>query len=164
MHVYLIRHGIAVSPELATSDRERWLTDRGILKTKAVAKQLVRSGLKFDLILSSPLVRAVQTAKILRDVGLSDRVEIQPELAPGGSIQAWLESWPTPESKSTPDSIALVGHEPDLSQWAELLIFGEIKHKIILKKAGTIGIQFPTSALVLGQGSLHSLIPPRYLQ
>src|SRR4028118_1349152 len=92
MELYLIRHGIAAERETYANDEERPLTDKGRKKTEKVAKQLRKHGLRFDLILTSPLVRARETAMILQDAGLSSHVEEFTNLAPDGDIHAWV-SW-----------------------------------------------------------------------
>ncbi|NEO26328.1 MAG: phosphohistidine phosphatase SixA [Kamptonema sp. SIO4C4] len=79
MEVYLIRHGIAGDRNDYPTDEERPLTDKGKSKTRKVAQRLKTLGLQFDLILTSPLRRAQQTATILQEVGLSPTVE---EFAP----------------------------------------------------------------------------------
>ena len=64
MQLCLIRHGIAIEPEVDTNDIERTLTEKGRQKTRQVAKQLRDKELHFDLILTSPLIRARETAAI----------------------------------------------------------------------------------------------------
>ena len=64
---------------------------------------------------------------------------------------------------SSPNVLALVGHEPDLSQWAELLIWGEAKGVLQLKKAGIIGIEIPDHIDPIGNSILFWLTPPRLL-
>jgi len=59
--------------------------------------------------------------------------------------------------------LGIVGHEPDLSAWAELLVFGEIKGSLVLKKAGIIGITIPEVGLPIGNSLLFLLIPPKLL-
>jgi phosphohistidine phosphatase len=56
-----------------------------------------------------------------------------------------------------------VGHQPDLTDWAEQLIWGEIREKLILKKAGIIGLSVPPLASPLGQCQLFLLTSPKWL-
>lgn len=159
-NLYLIRHGIAGQHGDYATDRERPLTEEGKHKTRQVADRLSSLDLKFDLILTSPLVRAKQTADILQEVGLSKRLEEAAYLAPGGDLQAWLnwlEDW-----KESAKSLALVGHEPDLSAWAETLIWGSAQSKLILKKAGAIGLTLPLSGSPIAHSQLFWLTPPRF--
>src|SRR5262245_19157912 len=65
MHVLLVRHGTATSPDFAPTDEMRWLTDTGRLGVREIGRTLVGMGLRFSRMYTSPLVRAVQTAEIL---------------------------------------------------------------------------------------------------
>lgn len=159
-NLYLIRHGIAGQHGDYATDRERPLTEEGKHKTRQVADRLSSLDLKFDLILTSPLVRAKQTAEILQAAGLSQHLEEATYLAPGGNIQTWLdwlEDW-----KESEKSLALVGHEPDLSAWAETLIWGNIQGKLALKKTGVIGLTLPLSGSPIAHSQLFWLTPPRF--
>ena len=164
MEIYLIRHGIAVDRGVYSQDKDRPLTDKGQSKTTLVAKKLAAIGLQCDLILTSPLVRAEQTAKILQQAGLSQKIETFKPLAPDGNIQEWLEwlgsqfSFVNQEQK-----LAMVGHQPDLGNWAELLIWGSTKEQIIVKKAGVIGLKILNIARPLGTSQLFLLTSPKWL-
>lgn len=163
--VYLIRHGIAAEPEAYENDRDRPLTAKGRAKTKAVSQQISALGLAFDEILTSPLVRARQTAEILLQANVASHLTVTEHLAPMGSFADWLEwlkSWRRNDGGSA-KVLALVGHEPDLSQWAELLIWGDVKGVIQLKKAGIIGIEIPDEIDPIGNSLLFWLTPPRLL-
>ena len=163
MDIYFIRHGIAADPSEYEYDRDRPLTAKGREKTEQVAEKIRRIGVTFDLILTSPLVRAKQTAQILLEVGLTDLVEEFIPLSPGGNLQEFLQTWSESDYGKTEGAIALVGHQPDLTDWAEQLIWGEIREKLILKKAGVIGVSFPLVASPLGQGQLFLLTSPKWL-
>ncbi|WP_413163816.1 phosphohistidine phosphatase SixA [Capilliphycus salinus ALCB114379] len=161
-HLYLIRHGIAADRELYEIDEERPLTKEGARKTRKVAQKLVELNLKFEIVLSSPLVRARQTADILKSVGLSDRVEEFPPLAPEGEINFWLD-WYRNWSQTGKESLALVGHQPDLGNWAEMLIWGDVRGALVVKKAGIIGISLPETGSPIGNSQLLWLSPPKFL-
>lgn len=163
--VYLIRHGIAVDRAPSQPDETRALTAEGQKKTKKVAQQMQAVGVTFDLILTSPLVRAMQTAEILRDVGLTQTLESFPPLAPGGNIEDWVQWWKNWQTERSNDSgtIALVGHQPDLGNWAELLVWGETQQKLVVKKAGVIGLNCPDDQSPLGQSELFLLTSPKWL-
>jgi len=161
LELYLIRHGLAGESGSYPNDDERPLTDEGKKKTRQVAKRLVALGLQFDLIQSSPLVRARQTADILMDAGLSATLEESEDLA-SGEIEHWLswfKAWQPGEFRK----LALVGHEPSLSCWAELLAFGQSKGALQLKKAGVIGLFLPDQNTPLGRSVIFWLTPPRFL-
>ncbi len=162
LELYLIRHGIAAAPESYESDDERPLTDEGVEKTKKVAKRLSQLKLHFDLILTSPLLRARQTALILQTTGLSSQLEESDYLKFDGDIYnwlPWLETW----QQGGGSCLALVGHEPNLSNWAETLVWGSPRGSLIFKKAGIIGLTLPQSGSPVGHSYLFWLVPPRLL-
>jgi phosphohistidine phosphatase len=163
MELYLIRHGIAEEHQPGLKDEERSLTQEGRQKTEKVAQRLVKLGLKFDLILTSPLVRAQQTAEILIAAGLSSQIETSEHLSFEGDLQWWLENWLEPRKYPQNTQLALVGHEPCLSSWAEILLWGEAKERLVLKKAGMMGIKLPNDGSPLGRSQMFWLTPPKYL-
>ncbi|NJR69033.1 MAG: phosphohistidine phosphatase SixA [Synechococcales cyanobacterium CRU_2_2] len=161
MNLFLIRHGIAVDRGLYAQDEARPLTDKGQRRTQAVAHRLHQLGLTFDLILSSPLVRAQQTAAILHQASLSPRLGLSNDLAPEGRLEdwlGWLAQWrqdQKAQNQGSP-SLAIVGHEPNLGEWASQLLWGsrpgpsglsgervEGGDRLTLKKAGLIGLRLP---------------------
>ncbi|MEB3356001.1 MAG: phosphohistidine phosphatase SixA [Synechococcales bacterium] len=160
--LYLIRHGIAAERGTYPNDGDRPLTDEGQRKTRQVAKRLQELELRFDLILSSPLLRARQTAEILQDVGLGDRLELTADLAPDGDFDHWLH-WLLDQPDRQNLTLALVGHQPDLGNWTERLVWGEVGDRLVLKKAGVVGLTLPNSGSPVGQSDLFWLTPPRYL-
>lgn len=161
--VYLIRHGIAADRGTYANDADRPLTEKGRSRTQAVAQRLVKLGCRVELLLSSPLVRAHQTTAILLKAGLAPTSEATDDLAPGGSLQDWL-SWLAAWQGAHPVSrLALVGHEPDLSHWAQQLVSGQDSDRWQLKKAGVIGIEVPAAEQAIGHSKLFWLTPPRLL-
>lgn len=176
MELYLIRHGIAADRGTYANDDDRPLTAAGQTKTQAIADRLGPLNLHWDCLMTSPLVRARQTAEILYRAGLADRLEICPALAPEQPIEAWLEvyrQWQQalpPGDKSAPSTaraprrLGLVGHEPTLSHWANQLLgnpTNDARDTIVLKKAGIIGLILPPEGSPLGQSQLFWLTPPR---
>jgi phosphohistidine phosphatase len=162
MELYLFRHGIAEDKSEAIEDEKRKLTKEGRHKTEKIAKRLVELGLKFDLILTSPLVRALSTAEILMEAGLSQKLSESSYLAPDGSLSGWVENWLVHQNFSSDQKLVLVGHEPDLGNWADILVWGEAKGNIVLKKAGMIGIKLPESNAPFGRSQMFWLTPPKY--
>lgn len=161
IELYLIRHGLAGESGTYTNDDERPLTEDGKKKTCLVAKRLMDLGLQFDLILTSPLTRARQTADILLETGLSTQLQEASYLA-SGTITPWLD-WLADWTPGNQQRLALVGHEPSLSTWAELLAWGEVKGAVELKKAGVIGLSLPETGSPIGRSTLFWLTPPRFL-
>lgn len=160
--LYFIRHGIAVDRQEGDRDEDRPLTEEGHRKTKQVAKRLHQMDIAFDLILTSPLVRARQTAEILKTAGLSSQIEESVFLAPNGDISSWL-SWLETWLQAGGTSLALVGHQPDLANWAEIFVWGEAREALVLKKAGIIGLMLPDTGLPVGQSLLFWLTAPKFL-
>lgn len=163
MELYFIRHGIAQDRQPKIQDEQRRLTKQGEQKTQKVAQRIKQLGLQFDVILTSPLVRAYQTAEILIAAGLSSKLEESIYLAPNGNIHSWLNEWLEPKNYAQNSQIALVGHEPCLSNWAEIMLWGEVKHSLVLKKAGMIGIKLPEIGSPVGRSQMFWLAAPKYL-
>ncbi len=166
MKIFLMRHGIAEDLQPGAVDADRKLTTKGIAKTEMVVSRMVEKSWKIDIVLSSPLVRACQTAQILLKSGLSEVLEIHPNLAPDGILENWLQ-WLTSYRLVNPtaERLILVGHEPNLSQWAEILVFGQVFDRLHLKKAGIIALQTPSTVSntenLIGRCELLWLIPPK---
>lgn len=163
MELYLIRHGIAQEQSPTIPDGDRRLTQKGKDKTQRVAQRLQAIGVEFDLILTSPLVRAQQTAQILLERGLSPHLETFDPLAPGEDIALGVNQLIQEYQHRSQRCLALVGHQPDLANWAEYLVFGSPQGKLIVKKAGIIGLTLPSWDFQPGQGELLLLTPPRWL-
>lgn len=117
MELYFLRHGEAEPPAPGSADDARQLTERGRQDTRLVAQALQRAGVRPEVILTSPLLRARQTGEALEEVfGGSARVEER--LRSGctlGDIQEVLAD--RPEAR-----FILVGHEPDVSRMVGRLI------------------------------------------
>lgn len=137
MNLYFMRHGIAVDRAdsgASSGDRERQLTPKGIKRMNKAAKGLVTLSLSFDRILTSPLERARQTAKIVAQIlQLEDRVEEVEQLSPDKSAQDLLSGLVAYSGKK---EILLVGHEPQLSSAISVLLSGTSGAVIRLKKGG----------------------------
>lgn len=163
MKIYLIRHGIAAERGTYIDDEKRPLISQGIAKTTQVAEHLLARGIVFDSILTSPLPRAYQTATILEKVGLSKSIQSFLPLKPNGDLEEWLEWLDKNHSPKKNISIALVGHQPDLGNWTEMLIWGTVKGQIILKKAGVIGLSLPDIGTPIARSTLFLLTSPKWM-
>lgn len=84
-------------------------------------------------------------------------------LAPGGDVEALVSWWSGSRPVQTDEAIAIVGHQPDLGQWAEWLLWGQTMEKLIVKKAGVIGLEVAPQGLTSGTCELFWLTPPRLL-
>jgi phosphohistidine phosphatase len=136
MNLYIIRHGIAVEEGTAgyESDSERPLTEKGRKKMRQIARGLRNLGVEFDLILSSPYVRARETAEILAEVfKMKKNITFTESLIPLASPELLVEEINVTYSV---ESIAVVGHEPHLSTLIGILVAENAKIDITLKKGG----------------------------
>jgi phosphohistidine phosphatase len=112
MDLLIIRHAKAVDGE-EMLDALRPLTARGRRDALRVGKALRHAGVQLDAIITSPLVRAVETAELVAvGIHFDDGLVVQPELALGHSVQALVEHVIAP--RRSLKAIALVGHEPQL--------------------------------------------------
>lgn len=162
LKLYFIRHGIAEERQPHLPDQQRALTPKGRQKTQKVAQRLHILGIKFDYLQTSPLIRAHQTAEILQQQGLVRAIHVSDLLSPEGNWQDWLK-WLQDWRTQGLTHLALVGHEPHLSTWAELLVWGQPCQKLVLKKAGMIGLLLPEHHNPIGQSTLFWLTAPKLL-
>ena len=160
IELYLIRHGVAEEHGDAwPDDTKRPLTGEGMSRLRKAARGLARIGVSLDVALTSPLVRARQTANIVA-AGLSPRPSIVTvdSLAPGGSFVAIVADL---EKHARKARIALVGHEPGLGELAARLIGS--RHPIEFKKGAVCRIDLdeipPT-----GPGHLRWMLTPKILR
>ena len=177
--LYLLRHGIAVDPgSSGMPDEARPLTEKGIKRMHQIALGLIALDLQLDAIVTSPLVRARETAEIVADaLGLADRLETSNVLATG-SDPATIERWLRSRAELR---LMLVGHNPTLSELVSLMVAGSRRSHICeLKKGGIAapgaspGILGPLRALLAGpaaalapqgrrSGRLNGRIPSQVL-
>jgi phosphohistidine phosphatase len=164
MRLYIVRHAIAAphgTPGIP--DDERPLTEEGIKKMRQVAAGLRSLEYVPELILSSPLPRAKQTAEILLEAFGQKRsgLEILPALAPSGSRRELYQAIASYEKKHT--SLMLVGHQPSLGEIAGEIAWGSRGHSLELKKGGACALEL-VHAGEPARGSLISLLTPSMLR
>jgi len=157
MKVYFFRHGIAHEREAwSGDDDERPLTEDGIKLMSAEAKTIARLGLDFDLILCSPLARALQTAQIVaKALGTKKSIEIESMLAPGFNVPDLAAIL---EQHGALRNLLLVGHEPDMSRTIGAITGGG---RIICRKGSLACVKL--TDLVEPSGELAWLLPPNFL-
>ena len=137
MELYLLRHGIAVEPGTRgfEDDFARPLTPKGRRQLRKSATAIKDLASKFDLILSSPLVRAKQTAEIVaKELNARKCLRFTSALAPGGSAVNLVRQ--LEREKPAPDTVLLVGHEPDMSRLVSLFATGGLQLQMDFKKGG----------------------------
>jgi phosphohistidine phosphatase len=163
MDLYIVRHAIAVergSPAYPWDD-DRPLTPEGMHKFRLAARGLARLDVEVERILSSPLIRAQQTAEILRDA-LSPELVIDntPHLKPEAEFADSLSAVSSLDAKSA----AIVGHEPHLSGFASYLLAGpRATASLAFRKGAVAFIRFPEE-VAPGMGMLEWLIQPGALR
>jgi phosphohistidine phosphatase len=111
VQVYLIRHGHAVDEGAGISDEQRYLTKKGRKTMREVGRVLKEAGVELDAVLTSPLVRAVQTAELVAErLDFLGLIEALPALVPGVPVRVAAA-----ELASRGAAVAVVGHEPGIS-------------------------------------------------
>ena len=148
MKLYFLRHGEADWPDWTGPDDERPLTEAGKKELRRAAKFFAQIGVAPQIILSSPLPRAVQTAQAAqKQVG--GELITEEALSPGATargVRAALK-------KQSADEIMLVGHEPDFSELVRAFTGGTVK----MAKAGLARVDLDEN----GKGRLIWLLPPK---
>jgi phosphohistidine phosphatase len=158
MKLYLMRHATAV--DVALSDAQRELTKKGREEARIVGAALTELGVKLSHILSSPLVRARQTAEIVAMVlKFPGDVEFLDELANNSSTPALLK---TLKPLVSAGETLLVGHMPALSEHLAALIGAESAQAFPLGKASIACIELEQCRV--GMGQLHWLMRQKQLR
>jgi len=137
MNLYLLRHGLAVERDEFdyANDAARQLTPKGTKQLRTITAALRAMELRCDVILSSPLVRARQTAEIIAaELKLKKRLALANELKPGGAVKKLVQK--ISGLKSVPENMLLVGHEPDLGELISLFVTGHAGGGFALRKGG----------------------------
>ncbi len=157
MILYFLRHGLAL-------DREEWkdddllrpLTSRGMKNMLRQAETFRALDLGLDIIISSPLVRAYQTADIVaKRLGMQNELVQDDRLGPGFGYPELVEML---KDHAEADQVMLVGHEPGFSQAIGALIGGG---GVVCKKGGLARVDITASDPL--QGVLVWLVPPKLL-
>jgi phosphohistidine phosphatase len=163
MNLYIVRHGIAVERGApgVKSDEERRLTDEGKEKTREVAEGLAALGVEVDLLLTSPLARAEETAEILAAVLHPKRMKQTESLAPGFAMTDLCEAI-LAEGKA--ENVMIVGHEPDFSELISTLVWGDDSGGLVMRKAGVALLSLKTLPPDEGGAALEWLLPPKVLR
>lgn len=161
MNIYLVRHAIAEAQNVSiVDDAARALTPEGIRKMQRIARALAKLGVAPDEIWTSPLVRARQTAELL--VAGLDRIvpiETTASLAPEGDFDGVIRQL---AARSSLVGVALVGHEPQMGQFAGFLLTGTRMADVRFKKGGVALIEVDHWDTPI-RGSLRWLLTPRQM-
>ena len=161
MKIYIMRHGNATWPDqaYATNDDARPLTDLGRREVALMARVLGQLGGDPDLILSSPLVRARQTAEIVSEhfgarVKITEAVDLAPGGAPAGVLAQILR-------EGRPAETLISGHMPGVGMLAGFLAWNQRDAAIRFRTSGICRIDLPDDDPAPGYGDLRWLIPPK---
>lgn len=159
----IVRHAIAQERDEADEqgiiDERRPLTVEGVEKMVQATRGILRQQTKCELILSSPLLRAQQTAAILHTLYPAARIEEIAQLAPGYTSKELIQMLAAVEE----EQIAIVGHEPGLSRLIAALLCGSGGGHLQLKKGSAALLRFD-GTITSGGGTLLWLMMPKQLR
>lgn len=162
MQLYIVRHGLAVDREdpQCPADPERYLTDEGMEKTRHVAKGVAEIGSVPDLILTSPYLRAVQTAELFAQALECPKQKIRKSdfLLPGAEPLQLFRELARDKDLSV---VYVFGHAPHLDDILATAV-GSKHHISALKKAGVALVEL--RRLVPPSGELLWLATPKLLR
>jgi len=137
MELYVLRHAIAIqrgAPEIR-HDSDRPLSGAGAKKMERIARGMQTLKMNPDLILSSPYLRARQTAEIVaREFEAESVLELTPLLEPGGDHEELMEL--LAGEYASLGRVMIVGHEPSLSELISRLLSGDEQMAVTMKKGG----------------------------
>ncbi len=161
MDLYVLRHGKAEQfPSAGKTDTYRALTRQGKDEIHQIAAWMLKQGCRFDLIASSPLKRAIETADIVAETyGLEKNLLVWQELSPGMDFDRLMGQI---GSCSNVSSLLIIGHEPSLSSCISCIISQKGQASVQMKKGGLARIRNFTPSPVFGE--LVWLIPPRFMR
>jgi phosphohistidine phosphatase len=164
MQLLLIRHAIAEERDTFAKtgrpDGERPLTDFGRRRMRRNARGLRRVAPSIDILVSSPYLRASETAKIVAGVLGIESVEVVDALTPDHhprDLAEWLSR------QGDDDVVAAVGHEPHLGEVVTWFMSGREESAVELKKGGAALLTFEGKAAP-GKGTLRWLLTPAQLR
>ncbi len=164
MKLLVVRHAIAQDQQdfakSGESDDQRPLTADGIAKMEKGAKGLKNLIEKIDILATSPLTRAAQTAAIISSEFEMGEAEVISALQPGATVEEF-EEWAS--SHAGRDVVAIVGHEPHLSSLVTWLVVGRGNSALELKKGGACLVEFDLAPRA-ARGILKWLLSPSQLR
>ena len=162
MDLFILRHGEA-GQRVSTGrgDFQRSLTTAGQKEVSDIAKSLKELGTKFDVVITSPLKRAHQTAAIVaKTLKIEKKMQDWAELSPEGNR---IDLYNKLSHLKQQSLVLVVGHEPYLSKMVSEIIFdGNYGGRIALKKSGLARIRIISSTPKF-QGELRWLLTPKLL-
>jgi phosphohistidine phosphatase len=160
MKLLVIRHAVAADPSRGQPEAVRPLTVEGRNKMRRAAKGLALLVPEIDLLVSSPLVRAVETASIVGHEFPKVKIKEIPQLEPGSPTAALLD-WIAQQPAST--VVGLIGHEPDLGRIVSLALAARDRSFFKMKKGAACLLEFLTEVKP-GRATLRWAMAPSHLR
>lgn len=161
MRLFILRHGIAEEHGAGKSDELRRLTSKGKNELKLSFKGLKKLVESFNMVLTSPLIRAKETAEILCEEFNCSKVLKEFDLLAEYGVE--LKILKMLSEKNNIENICLVGHQPMIGELIMFLISGKATDSIPLKKGGVacLDLFLPAKA---GEVQLKWLLTPKQMQ
>jgi phosphohistidine phosphatase len=161
MHLFILRHGEAKSSD-AKDDFVRPLTVAGTTDVALVSEWLKRIGVNFDAIITSPLIRAHQTASIVSKIfNIENNLMNLDELRPEGNRIELYRKLSSEQLFKQDSDVLVVGHEPYLSTLiSEIISEGSASSHVVLKKTGLAKIRITSQSAQTIHGKLEWLLTP----
>lgn len=164
MEIILVRHAVAMERQdfakYGQEDSLRPITLKGARRHRRMCKAMAKWVRGAEVIVTSPLLRARQTAEITSQIYGDLNIVEAPELVPSAPPSAflkWLRVWGRVHKK-----IIVVGHEPHLSEFASYLVCGQVQQNFIIKKSGFMSILTgPASEIERGAGRVAYHVSPK---
>ncbi|MDB5108632.1 MAG: phosphohistidine phosphatase, SixA [Candidatus Binatus sp.] len=162
MMLYILRHAAAEEASSSGDDGARKLTERAKVKLLGAAAGLRAMDVRFDAILTSPLVRATETAEIVASAySNTPPPQVLPALATGVPASEAVAAL-RPYAKN--DDVMIVGHEPQLTSIASIMLSGSTEVvRFKLKTAACIAIDLP-ARFDRGGGELRWMLTHKQLR
>lgn len=166
MEIIFVRHAVAMErrdfAKLGKEDSLRPITIKGARRHRRMCKIMQRAVKGAEVVVTSPLMRARQTAEITSQIyGDLSIVEV-PELvptAPPAAFLKWLRVWGRVYKK-----IIVVGHEPHMGELVSYLVSGQVQQNFIIKKSGFLSVLTgPAAEVEKGSGKVLYHVSPRLL-
>jgi phosphohistidine phosphatase len=158
MTVYFVRHGIAEDPGFLKADSERVLTQEGIAELHSVGRGFAQLQPNVSTIISSPFLRAKQTAEILAEkIAFKKGIQFDKRLVPSADFNGLQELFQELDIK---DNVMFVGHEPSMSGFVSA-ISSDNALRLAFKKGAICCVEITNRRTL--RGELLWYAPPRVL-
>jgi phosphohistidine phosphatase len=159
MEIYFLRHANAGRPKInREKDEQRPLDKVGIEQCHVVGRALASLGVKPDVIISSPLVRARETASIVADeIGHREKIVLDDAMRPDAEYSDFQQLLARYKSA---DTIMVVGHNPSETGFLNRLVTGNSSEAIELKKGAVARIDYEPGK----QPVLKWAMPPKVVR